>query len=153
MTTKPAMTANQANNAERKIAEQHAQFNEVLEEYSMSTACEVTARSLGQHGINVTPKGVEDWHTINSAAVNGQLGIREEMHALEEKAERVVSDFLHPAQCEGEESWHDDDEQEDELGCSDDDEYDTVCEIFGCDNEDDAHEQALDMVLKINERD
>jgi hypothetical protein len=147
------MPANQANNAERKIAEQHAQFNEVLEDYSMSTACEVTARSLAQHGINVSPKGVEDWHTINSAAINDQLGISEEMNALEEKAERVVSDFLNPAQRKEEESWPDEDEQGDELGCSDDDEYDTMSEIFDCDNDDDAHEQALDMVLKNNERD
>lgn len=134
---------------------QHQAFKRLEDEYSESTAVTLTQRSLQRNGIDTTEEEVRGWHRINDAAISGQLDIAGEQDRAEcmarEAADQLLDRMTTPSSAMVDDDDLDDDDRQDEA--EDDDEGpDSLMDLYGTDNEEDASEAAYDDVLKIIER-
>lgn len=159
MTEKPAGTAN--------ILHQNAIYEDLCEEYSPDVANALTSKNLQRQGINVPPEGCGHWHTINKAAANQKLDLKQERAIAESQAKEVAdgmlqvaagSQHVYPASVQPVQAEELDSDFYDEDGDAVDeeaenDELPSLADMYGYENDEDNEEAALDDVLKAQEQD
>lgn len=149
----------------RLLSENRA-YEDMKAEYGEDIANGATAKNLQRHGVQVPPEGVGHWNTINRAAFDGKLDVKAERAHMEGLAAEAAATMLGRASIGPLDAASDEDEAEEDIDDSaseeldddhsvdvsdDDDDRSSLPEIYNCDNEEDAQEQALDDVLKIVE--
>ncbi len=149
---------NRSESTDSRILDQHHAYQELRGEYSAEVANQLTSKNLERHGVMATPQDVEGWHTINQAAADGNLDIREEWNSAEERATFASQEIINQVRAQVPrdevEASDDDDEQDESEEASDqeEEEMDSLGDIFGYEDDDDNHEAAIDHILKLSER-
>ncbi|WP_304526530.1 hypothetical protein [Halomonas sp. I5-271120] len=137
------------------ILHQYSAFHELEDEYDRDVACRLTSRSFQRHGVPAEPDDVDVWDRLNTAAAQGMLDISVERRHGESMADVVVHTALY-RMSEDDDSGEDGVLAEDDYGNNDNydeqEEWDSLSDIFGYEDDEDNEEAALDTILKNNER-
>lgn len=160
---KPSGTANLLHN--------YSNYMAIEEEYDADVASGLLRKSLERKGVKQSQEGVKSWAAISKAMVTRDVDVGQELtdakaktDALVDKmftsttnlasSERGLSSTLDARSMPGgdTEEAHMDDDVDDEEVEVEDDELDTLQEIFGTDDEEEASEQAYDHILKMMEK-
>ncbi|EZI24058.1 TPA: hypothetical protein ACQGWB_003257 [Pseudomonas aeruginosa] len=160
---KPSGTANLLHN--------YTNYMAIEEEYDADVASGLLRKSLERKGVEQSQEGVKSWAAISKAMVTSDVDVGQEFTDAKAKTDalvdRMFTSTVKQASSEPElsssldarstpggdtEEAHMDDDFDDEEVEVEDDELDTLQEIFGTDDEDDASEQAYDHILKMMEK-
>lgn len=160
---KPSGTANLLHN--------YTGYMAIEGEYDADVASGLLRKSLERKGVEQSQEGVKSWAAISKAMVTSDVDVGQEFTDAKAKTDALVdrmftftdkqassgselSSRLDPQSTPGgdtEEAYTEDDFDDEEAEVEDD-ELDTLQEIFGTEDEDDASEQAYDYILKMIEK-
>lgn len=161
--SKPSGTANLLHN--------YSDYMAIEGEYDADVASGLLRKSLERKGVEQSSDGVKSWAAISKAMVTSDVDVGQEFMDAKAKTDVFVDrmftppakpvpseaepsirlDFHSTVGADTEESHMDDDFDDEEVEVEDS-ELDTLQEIFGTDDEDDASEQAFDHILKMMEK-
>lgn len=161
--SKPRGTANLLHNYTSYVA--------IEEEFDADVASGLLRKSLERKGVEQSREGVKSWAAISKAMVTRDVDVGQEFTVAKAITDAIVDGMFtstvkqasskpelsstHDARSapggDREEAQMDDDFDDEEVEVEDD-ELDTLQEIFGTDDEDDASEQAYDHILKMIEK-
>lgn len=156
---KPSGTANLLHN--------YTDYMAIEGEYDADVASGLLRKSLERKGVEQSQEGIKSWAAISKVMVTSDVDVRQEFTDAKEKTDALVDrmftstvkqassgpelDARSTPGGDTEEAHMDDDFDDEEIEVEDD-ELDTLQEIFGTDDEDDASEQAYDHILKMMEK-
>ncbi|HCF4209916.1 TPA: hypothetical protein NIE30_002846 [Pseudomonas aeruginosa] len=160
---KPNGTANLLHN--------YTNYMAIEEEYDADVASGLLRKSLERKGVEQSQEGVKSWAAISKAMVTRDVDVGQEFTDAKAKTDSLVDkmftsttslassepglsstlDAQSMPASDTEETHMDDDFDDEEVEVGDD-ELDTLQEIFGTDDEDEASEQAYDHILKMMEK-
>jgi len=166
--TQPSGTAN--------LLQNYSDFMSIEEEYDRSVASGLLRKSLEQHGVEKTLGDVQAWADVSRAIVTNPVNVGQELKVAKAKTDAYVNGLLSSGAGQdtpptgaipvdstsnqsGSEQYAygpldelDDDGDGDGDQIEDEEEYDSLQEIFNTDDPEDAEEQAYDHVLKMMEK-
>lgn len=164
-TSQPSGTANLIQNV--------SDYLQIEAEYDKPVASGLMRKSLEEVGIKKTVGDIQAWADVNQALLTRPVSVGKTHDKAKAKTDACVNQIINAASTaapdapsvgriqpadtslshEPEQLLDDqDDEFEEDDAAIDEPEYDSLMEIFGTDDPDDAEEQALDYVLKLSEK-
>ncbi|MFJ2484794.1 hypothetical protein [Pseudomonas sp. NPDC087639] len=156
---KPSGTAN--------LLHHYSQYTAIEREYDSEVASGLMRKALERKGVEETVGGVKSWAAISHAIVSQNVDLDHELEQAQAKADSLVEGLFSPdpfassleadsgsdardlddSDQEGPEAEYDDFDDDDTY-----DERSSLVEIYNCESEEDAEDEAYDDMLKLMEK-
>jgi hypothetical protein len=166
--SKPSGTAN--------LLHHYSQYAALEQEYDEDVPAGLLKKALERKGLEQTVSGVKSWAEISRAIVTSDVDLDQEYAQAKAKTD-ALADSLVPGLTQsptseaapadlpedkgilGYDPSNDDDDESYEFASEDDEDFDSaederssLADIYGCENEEDAMDEAYDDMLKLLEK-